>query len=167
MTPYMLAWMLSLLAAALFFGAGLFFARHRTTLTSAKATTPQSLRSVEDDFPSDVRASGDALRAVLARESDRSGLTGAVIADELGLVVASTGELSDALAAYGAVLAGVGAKTREGLPLQHVRQVQVKDDHDMTLTVRKIASVDEEFALVTLTAGQEQIVPQVAVASGR
>jgi predicted regulator of Ras-like GTPase activity (Roadblock/LC7/MglB family) len=172
MTPYTLAWLLSFLAAALFFAAGLFFARHRALALIDNKPLESSVavresQPVDRAMLTDTLGSGDSLRAVLERESGRSDLTSAVIADELGLVVASTGgELSDALAAYGAVLAGIGAKTRDALPLHDVRQVVVQDDHDMTLTVRKIDSVDEQFALVTLTSGQENTVPHLAV-SGR
>lgn len=188
MTPYVWAWLLSLTAAALFFAAGLFFARHRVALAMEKmesdaesaALSAPRLAPVEQDpldlshskiialpngpydpeIPADGPVSGDVLRAVLERESERPDLTGAVIADELGLVVASTGELSDALAAYGAVLAGIGAKSCDSLPLHDVRHIVVTDDHDMTLTVRKIEAVDEQFALVTLTSGHDHVRPQ-------
>jgi predicted regulator of Ras-like GTPase activity (Roadblock/LC7/MglB family) len=97
------------------------------------------------------RTRGDALRSILERETRGPGVAGAVIADELGLVVASTGEYGDALAAFGAYLADVGSKTRGVLPLHEVRQVIVQDDHHMTLTVRPLASADDNLALVTLS----------------
>lgn len=102
----------------------------------------------------DVGTRGEVLRSILDRETRGSGFTGAVIADELGLVVASTGEYGDALAAYGAFLAGVGAKTRDALPLRELRQLTIQDDYDTTLTVRPIASAEDNLALVTLAAGQ-------------
>jgi hypothetical protein len=68
--------------------------------------------------------------------------------------VASTGEYGDALAAYGAYLAGVGAKTRSVLPLHELRQLVIQDDHDTTLTVRPIASADDHLSLVTLAPGR-------------
>lgn len=166
MTPYVLAWLLSFVAAALFFAAGLLLARHRVAVALARTPSVRESQPVDRAMLTDPLGSGDSLRAVLERESGGSDLTGAVIADEMGLVVASTGELSDALAAYGAVLAGIGAKTRDALPLHDVRQVVVQDAHDRTLTVRRIASVDEQFALVTLTAGPENIASH-NVAPGR
>lgn len=102
----------------------------------------------------DAGARGDELRTILDRETSGNGFTGAVIADELGLIVASTGEFGDALAAYGAFLAGVGAKTRGVLPLQALRQLVIQDDYDATLTVRPIVSADDQLALVTLAPGR-------------
>jgi predicted regulator of Ras-like GTPase activity (Roadblock/LC7/MglB family) len=77
-----------------------------------------------------------------------------VITDGLGLVVASSGDYAEALAAYGAFLAGIGAKTRDALPLRELRQVVIQDEHDMTLTVRPIISAEDELSLVTLAGGQ-------------
>jgi predicted regulator of Ras-like GTPase activity (Roadblock/LC7/MglB family) len=76
-----------------------------------------------------------------------------VITDELGLLVAASGagsEHNDALAVLGAYLADVGSKTRDTLPLRTLRQVVVYDVHDVTLTVRRLASDDRGLALVTL-----------------
>jgi predicted regulator of Ras-like GTPase activity (Roadblock/LC7/MglB family) len=104
----------------------------------------------------DAGARGDVLRTILDRETYGNGFTGAVIADELGLVVAAKGEYGDALAAYGAFLAGVGAKTRDALPLRELRQLTIQDDCDTTLTVRPIASAEDHLALVTLAAGSRE-----------
>jgi predicted regulator of Ras-like GTPase activity (Roadblock/LC7/MglB family) len=125
----------------------------------------EQMRSKRKALPSERRvvldagAGGDALRTILDKETRGNGFAGAVIADGLGLVVAATGEYGDALAAYGAFLAGVGAKTRDALPLSELRQVIVQDDHDMTLTVRPIASADDNLALVTLAAGRRNGAP--------
>jgi hypothetical protein len=103
----------------------------------------------------DAGARGDLLRTMLDRETRGNGFTGAVITDELGLVVASKGEYGDALAAYGAFLAGVGAKTRDALPLRELRQLTIQDDYDTTLTVRPIDSAEDHLALVTLASGPQ------------
>jgi predicted regulator of Ras-like GTPase activity (Roadblock/LC7/MglB family) len=160
MNPVVLAWTLSGVGAGLFFAAGMIFAHGRTPRAAKPVEPPQ--RSLDPDG----FATGDILRQILDRETKDSRLTGAVIADELGLVVASTGEYGDALAAYGAVLAGLGTKTREALPLNQLRQVVVTDDQDMTLTVRPISAAEDNFALVTLATGQPASTP-LAAAQGR
>src|SRR5262249_54975894 len=99
---------------------------------------------------------GDAFQSILDLETRSDKVHSAVIADELGLVVASTGEYGDALAAFGAYLAEVGAKTREVLPLNELRQVMVRDDHDVTLTVRPLESAENNLALVTLAVGEKR-----------
>ncbi len=152
MTVTLLAWLLSAHGAFLFFAAGALFVLSRGHQT---ARPPLSIHaSPGPRLEPETTPSGDVLRRLLDRETRNGRLAGAVIADELGLVVASTGEYGDALAAYGAVLAGLGTKTREALPLAQLRQVIVQDDHDMTLTVRPIASAEDHFSLVTLAAGQ-------------
>jgi predicted regulator of Ras-like GTPase activity (Roadblock/LC7/MglB family) len=135
-------WMMSLSGALLFFFAGALFARGRELSRADRATRP--LHSTESG------ATGDVLRRVLERETRGSTLDGAVIADELGLVVASTGNYGEALAAYGAVLAGLGEKTRDVLPLHDVRRVVIEDDEARTLIVRPISTAAEHFSLVTL-----------------
>lgn len=104
---------------------------------------------------------GSALQSIVDSEAQSSSVKNAVIADELGLLVAASGsshEYCDALAALGAYLADVGTKTRDVLPLHEVRQVVVRDDRDMTLTVRPLAAAEPGLALVTLA-----VEPQLTV----
>jgi predicted regulator of Ras-like GTPase activity (Roadblock/LC7/MglB family) len=104
---------------------------------------------------------GSALQSIVDNEAQSSSVRNAVIADELGLLVAASGsshEYCDALAALGAYLADVGTKTRDVLPLHEVRQVVVRDDRDMTLTVRPLAASEPGLALVTLA-----VEPQLTV----
>jgi hypothetical protein len=101
---------------------------------------------------------GQVLQSIVDRETATGRVRSAVIADELGLVVAASGnvqEYGDALAALGAYLADVGSKTRDVLPLREVRQVIVRDDCDMTLMVRRLATEDSVLALVTLTVAAD------------
>lgn len=94
----------------------------------------------------------EALHAILERETRGGAFLGAVITDGLGLVVASSGEYAEALAAYGAFLAGVGAKARAALPLRELQKLTLQDENETVLTVRPIASAEDELALVTLAA---------------
>lgn len=100
-----------------------------------------------------LSATGRALQTIVDTETRSGRAKTAVIADELGLLVAASSassEYNDALAALGAYLADVGSKTRDILPLHKLRQVVVSDDHDLTLTVRPLATDDPGLALVTL-----------------
>jgi predicted regulator of Ras-like GTPase activity (Roadblock/LC7/MglB family) len=100
-----------------------------------------------------LSATGRALQTIVDTEMRLGRAKSAVIADELGLLVAAssaTNEYNEALAALGAYLADVGSKTRDILPLRNLRQVTVCDDHDVTLTVRPLATDDPGLALVTL-----------------
>lgn len=100
-----------------------------------------------------LSATGRALQTIVDTETRLGRAKSAVIADELGLLVAAssaTNEYNDALAALGAYLADVGSKTRDILPLRKLRQVVVSDDQDLTLTVRPLPTDDPGLALVTL-----------------
>ncbi len=191
MTAPVLAWTLSAVGALLFFAAGVLYALKRGERALASETVePRAsgihlrvdeasaqrarrdvAKLVEDlkgaDNSDSPTRPGNVLRAILDQETRGNDYAGAVIADELGLVVASTGDYGDALAAYGAFLAGVGAKTGDALPLHELRQVIVQDEHDMTLTVRPIATADDHFALVTLAMNQHELPLRASTASGR
>lgn len=141
MTVSTWAWLLSVAGALLFFAAGGLFAARQKALLEQRRRAYLAL---------DVDVRGEALRKILDNETRGGEYAGAVITDELGLVVAATGEHAEELAAYGALLAGVGAKTRAGLPIHELRQVTIEDRRDTTLTVRPIASTEANLALVTL-----------------
>jgi len=124
----------------------------RELRAQAYASKPPPKRPPTKTLPP-ISARGRALQTIVDTETQFGGAKSAVIADELGLLVAASGatnEYNDALAALGAYLADVGTKTRDVLPLNEVRQVVVRDDHDVTLTVRPLATDDPGLALVTL-----------------
>jgi predicted regulator of Ras-like GTPase activity (Roadblock/LC7/MglB family) len=191
MNMAILAWGMSVLGALLFFTAGILFSlqrkpegavpearesrpsgvHRRSTLAPAERARHEVRRLVED-LRSEAQKEGSerpgtVLRAILAAETRGSEFSGAVIADELGLVVASTGEHGDALAAYGAFLAGVGAKTSDNLPLTELRQLIVQDENDSTLTVRPIVASNDNFALVTLSMRRHELPLRASTAPGR
>jgi F0F1-type ATP synthase membrane subunit b/b' len=114
----------------------------------------------------DSASRSDVFQSILENETRNDHVHSAVIADELGLVVASTGEYGDALAAFGAYLAEVGAKTREVLPLNALRQVTVRDDHNVTLTVRPLENAESNLALVMLTIGNDEMDEKEEVTHG-
>ncbi|MET0386330.1 MAG: hypothetical protein ABW321_10250, partial [Polyangiales bacterium] len=124
----------------------------QTRLLRAEAYASRRPPAKRPERPATISTRGDALQLIVDDETEHGGARSAVIADELGLVVAASGvvgEYGDALAAFGAYLADVGTRTRDVLPLHEVRQVVVRDDHDTTLTVRPLATEDPGLALVT------------------
>jgi hypothetical protein len=80
----------------------------------------------------------------------------AVVADELGLVVASHGTLGDEVAAVGSLLSRAGGKALEVLPLRNLHRVTVEDDQRVALTLRPLPTregKDSDLALITLAVG--------------
>jgi predicted regulator of Ras-like GTPase activity (Roadblock/LC7/MglB family) len=126
----------------------------RLLRSQAFASRPAPARRPSSEAP--ISAHIRALQSIVDAETRMGRAKSAVIADELGLLVAASGatnEYGDALAAMGAYLADVGIKTRDMLPLHQVSQVVIRDDHDVTLTVRPLAADDPGLALVTLAVG--------------
>jgi predicted regulator of Ras-like GTPase activity (Roadblock/LC7/MglB family) len=126
----------------------------RVLRSQAFASRPPQSRRPSSEAP--ISAHIRALQSIVDAETRMGRAKSAVIADELGLLVAASGatnEYGDALAAMGAYLADVGIKTRDMLPLHQVSQVVIRDDHDVTLTVRPLAADDPGLALVTLAVG--------------
>jgi hypothetical protein len=99
---------------------------------------------------------GDVFQAFVDQVSRLADVRCAVIADELGLVVASHGEMSDEVAAVGALFARAGSKAIEVLPLRNVHQVTVEDDQKVALNLRPLQTsdgVDSDLTLITLGVG--------------
>lgn len=140
-----LLWVASAAGAALFFGAGWFAARDRR-----EARTPLTVRAPGQN-------AGDVLQALVDGLSGSSGIRCAVVADDLGLVVASRGEWGDEVAAVGALFGRAGLQAQKVLPLHKVQRVTVEDDQNVTLTLRPLqtdGSVEGDLALITLAVGK-------------
>jgi hypothetical protein len=122
------------------------------------STTRQAQRAPR--APLQVRAAGhnagDVLQALVDGVSGSAEIRCAVVADDLGLVVASHGELGDEVAAVGALFGRAGLQAQKVLPLHKVQRVTVEDDQNVTLTLRPLmtdGSMEGELALITLAVG--------------
>jgi hypothetical protein len=99
---------------------------------------------------------GDVLQSLVERVSRLADIRSAVIADELGLVVASHGELAEEVAAVGALLTRAGVQAQQVLPLRTVHRVTVADDQGVLLSLcplRHAEPFDGDLALITLAVG--------------
>jgi predicted regulator of Ras-like GTPase activity (Roadblock/LC7/MglB family) len=94
---------------------------------------------------------GGVLQALVERVSALGDIRSAVVADDLGLVVASHGELGDEVAAVGALLCRAGLQAQRVLPLRTVERITVEDDLRLVLMVRPLGM--DDLALVTLGVG--------------
>ena len=124
--------------------------------------------------PLTVRAAGhkagDVLQALVDGVSGQAEITCAVVADDLGLVVASHGDLGDEVAAVGALFGRAGLQAQKVLPLHKVQRVTVEDDQNCTLTLRPLQtdeSVEGDLALITLAVGSSVERASEAVRSAR
>jgi hypothetical protein len=115
-------------------------------LRLAAAVRPVRLR--------EVTVAGDALDDLLARIALHQGVRGAVVTDELGLVVATAGgDLGEPLAAFGRHISEETRRMRELLPLRDITQITVHDGEGAVLIVRPLPVPGHRLALVTIAAG--------------
>jgi predicted regulator of Ras-like GTPase activity (Roadblock/LC7/MglB family) len=110
---------------------------------------------------------GQALQALVDDLTRRRRVRAAVVADELGLVVASSGNNGDELAAAGVVIAHAGAQAGSLLPVGRLRRVSVQDEHDLTITVCPLAAAEGDLSLVTLTLESAAAEPASATGGAR
>jgi len=159
--PLIFAWLLSSAGALLFFAAGATWFKQRAlrgaghsafgaALDPSRTTSAGAVALRTEGI---ATTNSQALQAIVDAEVANTGVQSAVIADEIGLVIAASSQGSEhgeALAAFGVYLAEVGTRMRSALPLHQVRSVVVRDDRETTLTVRPLEHGDHRFALVTL-----------------
>jgi hypothetical protein len=99
---------------------------------------------------------GGVLQTLVEKVSRLGDIRCAVIADDLGLVVAAHGELSEEVAAVGALFARAGLQAQHVLPLHNVQRVTVEDDQNVQLSLRPLRTdgvKDAELSLITLAVG--------------
>lgn len=105
-----------------------------------------------------IDSRGHVLQALVDAEVKTGRAKTAVIADEFGLLVASsgvTGEYDEPLAALGAYLNDISVKLQDMLPLTAITQVIVADDQAMSLSMRPLPLDEPGLALVTLGEDKE------------
>jgi hypothetical protein len=115
----------------------------------------------------DAALGGQAFQHLVEQVGGLDPVRSAVVADELGLVVACHGTHGEELAAIGALFARSGSEARKVLPLDQLQRVIVEDERNISVTVRPLRSTDagtsdSELTLVTLAVGAEPDPGQMA-----
>lgn len=143
----------SIFGALLFALAGWFFARglyekKRARIEAAEHTRNATAEARERSVPD--HADNASIQRFVADVVRAPSVSAAAVTDELGFLVAGSGEHAEALAAFGAYLTEAGARASGLLPIHEVRKVSIHDTAGVTLTARTIASAPNELVLVTL-----------------
>jgi predicted nucleic acid-binding Zn-ribbon protein len=109
---------------------------------------------------------GGVLQSLVEQVSSLGDVRCSVIADELGLVVASHGELAEEVAAAGALFGRAALQAQSVLPLRNVQRVTVEDDQNVILGLRPLrtdaGTGSEDLVLITLAVGAGPDPRQVA-----
>jgi hypothetical protein len=116
---------------------------------------------------SDRALGGQGFQHLVEQVGGLDPVRSAVIADDMGLVVACHGTHGEELAAIGALFARSGSEARKVLPLDHLQRVIVEDERNISVTVRPLrasdaGTADSELTLVTLAVGAEPDPGQMA-----
>jgi predicted regulator of Ras-like GTPase activity (Roadblock/LC7/MglB family) len=77
----------------------------------------------------------------------------AAVADTGGLVLAGSGELANALAAFGASMKDAATRSERLLPLKLTEEVTVRDTQGFVFSTQVLGPPEAELALVTLAQG--------------
>jgi hypothetical protein len=110
---------------------------------------------------------GNRLQALIEQVRGLGDFRSAVVADDLGLVVASQGELADEVAAVGALFGQAALQAQRELPLRTVQRVIVEGERGLVLAVRPIRlQGDVDLSLVTLGVGAPPDVRQLSQLAG-
>lgn len=130
----------------------------------AKCTAEnESLRAAALGAPTAARKTPSArtdlvVPEVLKRMVDRiarlDNVRAAAVAESSGLVLAGSGELAEALAAFGAYLADAASRSDRLLPLRPPQEVIVRDANGLVFATRVLGNPQAELALVTLGVGE-------------
>ncbi|MCF8026692.1 MAG: hypothetical protein K9K82_14540 [Desulfobacteraceae bacterium] len=119
----------------------------------------QSMKIVQAGPPQPVmhfteEGLGAVLQHLVNRLSESENARGAVLADELGLMIAGTGAHSEAMAGIAAVFAETSAQLQNMLPLGEIDHMQIVNQNDLNLTIRPLSVSDHEMILTTLSVGR-------------
>lgn len=96
----------------------------------------------------------EVLKLMVDRIARLDHVRGAAVADSSGLVLAGSGELADALAAFGAYITDAASRSERLLPLRATDEVTVRDSQGMVFSTRVLGRPQAELALVTLASGE-------------
>ncbi len=95
----------------------------------------------------------NAFEKIIQKLSTDKKSRGAVVADELGLPVAGTGNNLNALAGMAAIFSIIDERIHTMLSLGELEKLVIVDNNDLTLTIYPFTFLHERLMLTTLTIG--------------
>jgi predicted regulator of Ras-like GTPase activity (Roadblock/LC7/MglB family) len=113
--------------------------------------TARVSRPVPARVPRRAPTAPSALEALLTELQSGPGVTGGVIADDLGLLVAGDHQSGVALAAVGGYLHGVGNRMREFLGFNPAARILVEDDAGNSVTATPMPGASAQLVAVVVT----------------
>ena len=98
---------------------------------------------------------GGAFQNISNRLSRLEGSRGVALADELGLLIAGTGEHMEAMAGMAAVFSEVCLKTEALLPFGKIDAMTISNRHDLTIAMQPFNIASVNVIITTLSVGNE------------
>lgn len=94
----------------------------------------------------------DVLKRMVERIARIDNVRGAAVVENNGLVLASSGERAEALAAFGNYIRDAASRSTRLLPLGVAEEVIVRDVHGVVFSARVLGKPEAELALITLAS---------------
>lgn len=152
MTSLQLFWVMSVVAASLFFWGGYFTARWR--LGAKKVDAPIVVPSRAEHRPQRLRTNSTRdYDGIVSRVAASDGVRSVSLADEQGLPIAGHGENQDGLAALSGVLLESAAKAKKLVRLGQVMRFHVETEAGTSVDAFPMAVGGNEIVLATLSVG--------------
>ncbi|MFW6324565.1 MAG: hypothetical protein ACOC0U_05820 [Desulfovibrionales bacterium] len=96
---------------------------------------------------------GQAYQDVVSKLSQDDSSRGVVMADELGLLIAGTGDHMEAMAAMAAVYSNVSNRIESMLPFGEIEQVVIENTEKLTITMQPYVVDADRVIITALTVG--------------
>jgi hypothetical protein len=96
---------------------------------------------------------GGAFQTLVNRLSGDENSRGVVLADELGLLVAGTGEHTESMAAMAAIYATVSVRLESIFPFGEISQIVVENTDELTITMQPYDIASDKLILTSLSVG--------------
>ncbi|MBX7116355.1 MAG: hypothetical protein K1X64_18665 [Myxococcaceae bacterium] len=115
------------------------------------------LKGVASLVDAPVVLNGRELQSLVERIAREGGVLSAVIADDMGLLVASAGAHAEALGALGAFMGPVSQKAQQLLPIHDVVEVVLHDEQQSRITLRRLKTAQTDLVLALMTDGAQGV----------
>ncbi len=127
--------------------------RGREVISSA-AETLRAGAAFNNESLMQRKGLGGAFQSMVNRMSQMDGSLGVVVADELGLLVAGTGEHMETLAGMAAVYSDIDRNVTALIPFGEIDFIRIRGLENLNLTIQPFKLESEKLVLTAFTSGK-------------
>jgi hypothetical protein len=109
--------------------------------------------ALQVSVPAFAAGLGGTFQKLVERLSGSGNSRGVVLADDLGLLVAGTGEHTESMAAMGAVFSTVTQRMESIFPIGQISQIVIENADELTITMQPYEIGPDKLILTSLSVG--------------